>query len=93
MKIDNINRYIQNELDARYSGVTCLDDSWNRWSVTSSDGKRQYRVTFEGRGDSDESLWECDCPARNSCDTCKHLRLVWYVIDELRNVDSDEWDK
>lgn len=61
-----------------------LTDNGNRWAVQSSNGKRRYNVTFEGRGDSDEvSLWGCDCPAGVHGKTCKHIRLVGDICGRL----------
>jgi len=38
---------------------------------------RPYHITFTGRGDCGEPLWECNCPAGQHGHECKHLRLVW----------------
>jgi len=60
---------------ATAAGVTMLDV--NTFTVPSSSGAAVYTVKFTGRGDSDERLWECDCPAGSHGRECKHQRVVW----------------
>ena len=42
-----------------------------------SDSGNVYHITYAGSGDADPeyvALWECDCPAAQHGQTCKHLK-------------------
>lgn len=56
-------------------------DDGNRYEVRSDSGN-VYNVTFTGRGDCDEALWRCDCPAGQHGRECKHLRAACVYADE-----------
>lgn len=62
------------------AGVTMINQ--NKFAIPSSSGTATYTVWFAGRGDSDERLWECDCPAGRHGRECKHQKLVWDICGQ-----------
>ena len=54
--------------------IVCIDPG-ARFAVFSASGQ-QYEIRYSGSGDADPdyvALWECNCPAGQHGQTCKHL--------------------
>jgi uncharacterized Zn finger protein len=68
---------------------TRTSDGRDAFQVPSSDGSKNYTVSYRGyRGGGDfVNTWECDCPAGQHGRNCKHVKLVVnttnLICDEL----------
>lgn len=63
--------------------ITAVGDDANTFEVPSSDGTKTYTVKYAGSGDGDPDVcatWSCTCAAHG---TCRHIRAVLAVFDEL----------
>ena len=70
------------QMVSRLCAEAGIKQNGDAYLVPSSKGTELYRVTFEGRGDSDEALWRCTCMAGQNGRTCKHLKAVVAIVNE-----------
>jgi uncharacterized Zn finger protein len=63
------------------NGARYLADG--EYGVKSSSGDTEYTVRYSGRGDDSAVLWTCTCPAGQHGRTCKHVRLIAAINDDV----------
>jgi len=56
--------------------IISADDGTVSYIVPSTSGETKYNVRYLGCGDEGVALWNCDCPAAQRGENCKHALLV-----------------